>query len=64
MARGPRLFGTFARCKDLLRQDPIQAQDRTDLRAKLKVAAGGVVFTTIQKFFPEAEALSELWATI
>jgi type I restriction enzyme R subunit len=48
-----QLFGTFARCKDLLRQDPAQAQDRADLRAKLKVAAGGVVFTTIQKFLPE-----------
>jgi len=48
-----QLFGTFGRCKDLLRQDPAQAQDRADLRAKLKVAAGGVVFTTIQKFLPE-----------
>jgi type I restriction enzyme, R subunit len=48
-----QLFGTFARCKDLLRQDPVQAQDRADLRAKLSVASGGVVFTTIQKFFPE-----------
>jgi type I restriction enzyme R subunit len=48
-----QLFGTFARCKDLLRQDPVQAQDRADLRAKLTVASGGVVFTTIQKFFPE-----------
>ncbi len=48
-----QLFGTFARCSDLLRQQPIQAIDRADLRAKLAVAAGGVVFTTIQKFFPE-----------
>jgi len=48
-----QLFGTFARCKDLLRQAPVQAADRADLRAKLSVAAGGVVFTTIQKFFPE-----------
>ncbi|MBF0503347.1 MAG: type I restriction endonuclease subunit R, partial [Candidatus Riflebacteria bacterium] len=48
-----QLFGTFARCRDLLRQPPIQATDRADLRNKLKVAAGGVVFTTIQKFFPE-----------
>jgi len=47
-----QLFGTFARCRDLLRQDPVQAQDRADLRAKLSVASGGVVFTTIQKFFP------------
>jgi type I restriction enzyme R subunit len=48
-----QLFGTFARCRDLLCQDPVQAADRADLRAKLAVAAGGVVFTTIQKFFPE-----------
>jgi len=48
-----QLFGTFARCSDLLRQPPVQAADRTDLRAKLAVASGGVVFTTIQKFFPE-----------
>jgi len=48
-----QLFGTFAACRDLLRQPPVQAADRADLRAKLAVAAGGVVFTTIQKFFPE-----------
>jgi type I restriction enzyme, R subunit len=48
-----QLFGTFARCRDLLRQPPVQAADRADLRAKLGVASGGVVFTTIQKFFPE-----------
>ncbi len=48
-----QLFGTFARCRDLLRQDPTQAADRADLRAKLTVASGGVVFGTIQKFFPE-----------
>jgi type I restriction enzyme R subunit len=48
-----QLFGTFARCRDLLRQSPVQAVDRADLRAKLSVASGGVVFTTIQKFLPE-----------
>ncbi|MGE0715371.1 MAG: type I restriction endonuclease subunit R [Alphaproteobacteria bacterium] len=48
-----QLFGTFARCRDLLRQPPIQAASRADLRARLNVEAGGVVFTTIQKFFPE-----------
>jgi type I restriction enzyme R subunit len=48
-----QLFGTFARCRDLLRQPPEQATDRADLRKKLAVASGGVVFTTIQKFFPE-----------
>jgi len=48
-----QLFGTFSRCQDLLRQPPAQAENRADLRAKLAVEAGGVVFTTIQKFFPE-----------
>ena len=48
-----QLFGTFARCQDLLRQPPTQAESRADLRSKLSVNAGGVVFTTIQKFFPE-----------
>ena len=48
-----QLFGTFSLCQDLLRQPPVQAVDRTDLREKLSVEAGGVVFTTIQKFFPE-----------
>ena len=48
-----QLFGTFSRCRDLLRQNPTQAESRTDLRQKLSVNAGGVVFTTIQKFFPE-----------
>ena len=48
-----QLFGTFSRCQELLRQPPVQAQSRADLRRKLSVNAGGVVFTTIQKFFPE-----------
>ena len=47
-----QLFGTFARCRDLLRQAPVQAADRADLREKLRVGSGGVVFSTIQKFFP------------
>ena len=48
-----QLFGTFARCQDLLGQPPAQAESRADLRRRLSVAAGGVVFTTIQKFYPE-----------
>lgn len=48
-----QLFGTFARCHELLRQKPVQAEDRAHLRKLLSVAAGGVVFTTIQKFLPE-----------
>ncbi|GAB4154452.1 MAG: type I restriction endonuclease subunit R [Candidatus Promineifilaceae bacterium] len=48
-----QLFATFARCRDLLRQPPVQAESRAHLRELLAVAAGGVVFTTIHKFFPE-----------
>ncbi|MDR7454894.1 MAG: type I restriction endonuclease subunit R [Armatimonadota bacterium] len=48
-----QLFGTFSRCQDLLRQPPVQAQSRSHLRQLLSVRAGGVVFTTIHKFFPE-----------
>ncbi len=48
-----QLFSTFSKCQDLLRQPPVQAENRADLRSKLSVNAGGVVFTTIQKFFPE-----------
>ncbi|MBI5173525.1 MAG: type I restriction endonuclease subunit R [Candidatus Melainabacteria bacterium] len=48
-----QLFGTFSRCRDLLRQPPVQAESRAHLRELLSVQAGGVVFTTIHKFFPE-----------
>ena len=48
-----QLFGTFARCQDVLGQPPTQAESRADLRNNLSVQSGGVVFTTIQKFFPE-----------
>lgn len=48
-----QLFGTFSRCQELLRQPPVQAEDRDDLKKKLSVASGGVVFTTIHKFFPQ-----------
>ncbi len=48
-----QLFGTFSRCKELLRRPPVQAESRAHLRELLSVAAGGVVFTTIHKFFPE-----------
>ncbi|HXH06641.1 MAG TPA: HsdR family type I site-specific deoxyribonuclease, partial [Vicinamibacterales bacterium] len=48
-----QLFGTFSRCRELLRQPPVQAGSRAQLRELLSVAAGGVVFTTIHKFFPE-----------
>jgi type I restriction enzyme, R subunit len=48
-----QLFGTFAMCKELLRQTPQQAGDREELRALLDRASGGVIFTTLQKFAPE-----------
>jgi type I restriction enzyme R subunit len=47
-----QLFGTFCGCEQLLRQAPEQAASREDLRKRLQRAAGGVVFTTIQKFMP------------
>ncbi|MBI1263181.1 MAG: HsdR family type I site-specific deoxyribonuclease [Alphaproteobacteria bacterium] len=51
-----QLFATFAMCRDLIRQTPVQAEDRDDLQAVLSRASGGVVFTTIQKFAPEKGA--------
>jgi type I restriction enzyme R subunit len=48
-----QLFGTFSSCQDLLRQEPVQADSREHLQELLSVSSGGVVFTTIQKFFPE-----------
>ena len=48
-----QLFDTFSFCKELLRQIPVQAESREHLRELLNVASGGVVFTTIQKFFPD-----------
>ena len=48
-----QLFDTFSFCSELLRQKPVQAESREHLRELLDVASGGVVFTTIQKFFPD-----------
>ena len=48
-----QLFDTFAASKQLLRQEPIQADSRIQLKDLLRVASGGVVFSTIQKFQPE-----------
>ncbi len=47
-----QLFGTFGRCHELLRQQPVQAANRANLRELLRTDSGGVVFTTIHKFFP------------
>lgn len=48
-----QLFDTFAACTQALRQEPVQVDDRKELKRLLKVASGGVIFTTIQKFQPE-----------
>ncbi|MEJ1488722.1 MAG: type I restriction endonuclease subunit R, partial [Candidatus Sedimenticola sp. (ex Thyasira tokunagai)] len=48
-----QLFDTFASSRQLLRQEPVQAENRDDLRDRLKVASGGVIFTTMQKFSPK-----------
>ncbi|RDU65276.1 hypothetical protein CQA53_06800 [Helicobacter didelphidarum] len=45
-----QLFSTFALACKLLRTTPEQATSTQDLKAKLKVASGGIVFSTIQKF--------------
>ncbi|AOV18698.1 DEAD/DEAH box helicase (plasmid) [Acidihalobacter aeolianus] len=48
-----QLFATFSMCKDLIRQTPVQAEDREHLRSLLHRASGGVIFTTLQKFAPQ-----------
>jgi type I restriction enzyme R subunit len=50
-----QLFDTFSLSQDILRQTPVQAENRDDLKKKLSVTSGGIVFTTIQKFLPEIE---------
>ncbi|MFA5382875.1 MAG: type I restriction endonuclease subunit R [Candidatus Micrarchaeia archaeon] len=52
-----QLFNTFAECNNLLRQKPKQAKSRDSLKKLLNVDSGGVIFTTIQKFFPEENKL-------
>ena len=53
-----QLFGTFSRCSHLIRQAPIQAEDRDHLKHLLSsTAVGGIYFTTVQKFLPEREEL-------
>ena len=48
-----QLFATFSRCHELFRQEPVQAESRIQLRELLTRESGGVIFTTIQKFYPE-----------
>ncbi len=51
-----QLFETFGRCQELLRQKPVQATTRAQLKELLRVSSGGIIFTTIQKFFPEDDS--------
>jgi type I restriction enzyme R subunit len=44
-----QLFDTFSLSQDILRQTPVQAENRDHLKKKLSVTSGGIVFTTIQK---------------
>jgi type I restriction enzyme R subunit len=55
-----QLFDTFASSKQLLRQEPVQADNRGQLKELLKVASGGVIFSTIQKFQPEEGNVYEM----
>ena len=55
-----QLYGQFAKCKDFLRQDPMQAESRENLKTLLAGRqANGIIFTTMQKFEESGEALSE-----
>jgi type I restriction enzyme R subunit len=49
-----QLFATFARCKDILGEEPVQAESISDVKSLLDRDVGGVVFSTIQKFRPDA----------
>lgn len=55
-----QLYGQFHKCKEFLRQTPIQANSRANLKELLSgIKANGIFFTTMQKFEESAEALSE-----
>lgn len=55
-----QLHETFTNCQQLLRQEPQKAESRKELRQLLKVASGGIVFTTIQKFMPMPSDIVQL----
>ncbi|MFC2968046.1 type I restriction endonuclease subunit R [Acidimangrovimonas pyrenivorans] len=58
-----QLFATFGRCKGLLGEAPVQADSVADLRTLLNREVGGIVFSTIQKFRPDAgDSFPELTA--
>ena len=55
-----QLFGQFAKCEKFLRQTPVQASDRANLKELLDGReANGIIFTTMQKFEESDEPLSE-----
>lgn len=55
-----QLYGQFAKCKDFLRQAPMQAESRENLKTLLAGRqANGIIFTTMQKFEESDEPLSE-----
>jgi len=54
-----QLFEAFSKDEELLRQTPTQAESRDDLKEKLNIASGGVIFTTIQKFAPPKDVKSD-----
>lgn len=55
-----QLYGQFAKCKDFLRQEPVQAESREHLKSLLDGRqANGIIFTTMQKFEESDEPLSE-----
>ena len=58
-----QLFDTFASARQLLRQDPVQAESQAHLKELLSVSSGGIVFTTIQKFQPEDGNVYETLST-
>lgn len=55
-----QLYGQFAKCKEFLRQDPVQAESRAHLKELLNGRkANGIIFTTMQKFEESFDCLSE-----
>lgn len=55
-----QLYGQFAKCKDFLRQEPMHAESRENLKSLLAGRqANGIIFTTMQKFEESHEALSK-----
>lgn len=55
-----QLFGQFAKCKEFLRQEPVHAESRANLKELLNGRkANGIIFTTMQKFEEAEDALSE-----